>query len=392
MKKLIIHNDKIVNIKAFTELCPFNALEYIGGKVEITAGCRMCGVCVKKCDKGEAEYIETIEAIDKTAWCGICVYADHEEGVLHPITFELLGKAHELAEKIGCKVYALLIGHSHLADELLHYGVDKVYSYGNKSLDTFKIEPYTAVVSDFINTVRPAVILVGATQVGRQLAPRVAARFETGLTADCTVLEIEDNTDLIQIRPAFGGNIMARILTPNHRPQLATVRYKVMTAPKRSTEPSGEIINCEISEKLLISGIEHISKQKKEAVKTIEGAEIIIAAGRGVRAKEDLDLLKRLAELLGGELACTRPLAENGWIEARRQIGLSGRTVRPKLIIACGISGAVQFTAGMNGSERIFAINKDANAPIFKTAHFGLVGDIYEIVPKLIAQLEGVAK
>ena len=388
MKKLVIHNDNITDAAAFAAICPFDALEISGGKVRVTAGCRMCGLCVKKSENGEAEYVESGRTVDKTAWSGICVYADHEEGALHPVTFELLGKARELASTVGCKVFALLIGHGHLAEELLYYGADDVYVYGRSDLDAFRIEPYTAAFADFINAVRPAAVLVGATQVGRQLAPRVAARFETGLTADCTVLGIEANTDLVQIRPAFGCNIMARIMTPNHRPQLATVRYKVMSAPQRSRVPTGTIIKRDIAEPLLASGIEHLRTIKKERAKTIESAEIIVAAGRGVRSKEDLGLLKRLADLLGGELACTRPLAENGWMEARRQIGLSGRTVRPKLFIACGISGAVQFTAGMNGSGRIFAINKNERALIFKTAHVGLVGDLYEIVPGLIARLE----
>jgi len=395
MKKLIIHNDRITDADAFMALCPFGALAYENGEIITNAGCRMCGLCVKKSVNGEAELIESAQAaekIDKSTWNGICVYADHEGGALHPVTLELLGKAREMAEKPQCKVFALLIGCGQLAEELTHYGADEVYVYDAPALDTFRIEPYTAVFADFINEVHPSVVLVGATQVGRQLAPRVAARFETGLTADCTELALADNTDLIQIRPAFGGNIMAQIQTTNHRPQLATVRYKVMSAPARNPQTAGKIIKRGIAEALLASGITHLETLKKERAKTIESAEIIVAAGRGVHSRDDLALLQRLAELLGGELACTRPLAESGWVEARRQIGLSGRTVRPKLLIACGISGAVQFTAGMKGAECIFAINKDESAPIFNTAHFGLVGDIYEIVPDLIARLEGVAK
>jgi len=392
MKKLLIHQEKIADKEAFLKICPFCALELVNGEVIVNAGCRMCGLCVKKSSNCEIEYIEAEKYVDKSLWRGICVYADCEEGEIHPVTYELIGKAKELAQKVNFKVYCLFIGCAEKAKELLYYGVDEVFVYNNPSLKDFRIEPYTAVFENFINRVKPSVILVGATPVGRQLAPRVAARFETGLTADCTVLDIEDNTDLVQIRPAFGGNIMAQIATPAHRPQMATVRYKVMNTPKRNEELSGKIVICDIDEALLQSGIEVLNIEKKEKAKTIESAEVIVAVGRGVKTCEDLALVQRLADLLGAELACTRPLAENGWVEARRQIGLSGRTVRPKLIIACGISGAVQFTAGMNRSERIFAINKDQNAPIFKTAHYGIVGDIYEIVPRLITMLEGRKK
>lgn len=388
MKKLLIHQEKIIDKEAFLKICPFNALEIINGEVRINAGCRMCGLCVKKSENGEAEFVEAAKYIDKSIWSGICVYADIEEGEIHPVTYELLGKARELAQKVNFKVYCLFIGNREKAEELLYYGADEVYVYDSPLLESYRIEPYTAVFEDFINKVKPSVILVGATPVGRQLAPRVAARFKTGLTADCTILDIEENTDLVQIRPAFGGNIMAQISTPCHRPQMATVRYKVMSAPERSCDKSGKVVMCGIDEALLKSGMEVLSIEKKQKAKTIENAEIIVAAGRGFKKSEDLALVQKLADLLGAELACTRPLAENGWVEARRQIGLSGRTVRPKLIIACGISGSVQFAAGMNRSEVIFAINKDINAPIFKTSHYGIVGDIYEVLPRLIEILE----
>ena len=241
---------------------------------------------------------------------------------------------------------------------------------------------------DFINNVKPSAILVGATTVGRELAPRVAARFKTGLTADCTILDINEETDLIQIRPAFGGNIMAQIVTPNNRPQLATVRYKVMNSPERSDEIHGEKIICKIDGKKLETSTEVLEISPKEKVKTIESADVIVAVGRGVKSKDDIKIFEKLANLLGGEIACTRPLIEAGWLDAKHQLGLSGRTVRPRLIIACGISGAVQFTAGMNNSEYIFAINKDEKAPIFKVAHYGITGDIYEIVPALIKRIE----
>ncbi|MCL6456675.1 MAG: FAD-binding protein, partial [Gorillibacterium sp.] len=373
------------------DVCPFNALEELDGKVVINSACKMCKLCVRKGPAGVMEIIvESVQEIDKSAWKGIAVYVDHTEGEIHPVTYELIGKARELADKTNQPVYAVFMG-NHITEkshELLHYSVDEVFVYDDPALNRFKLETYTSVFEDFIKAIKPSSILVGATIVGRQLAPRVAARFRTGLTADCTVLEIEENTDLIQIRPAFGGNIMAQIWTPNNRPQMATVRYKVMNAPEREQEETGKITNRSIASEKLHSKVKSISVMPKEKEKTIDGADVLIVAGRGVKKQEDLALLQQLADLLGAEIACTRPLAESGWIDAKRQVGLSGRTVRPKLIITCGVSGAIQFVAGMNNSEQIIAINNDPKATIFKVAHYGLVGDIYEIVPKLIQKIK----
>ncbi|MDR3594445.1 FAD-binding protein [Clostridium sp.] len=391
MAKLVINQEKITNIDELLKICPFGALENNNGKVEISGACKMCRLCVKKGPKGAVEYIEEeIKAIDKSAWKGIGVYVDHVDGEIHPVTYELIGKARELAGKINHPVYAVFIGNniSHKAEELLHYGVDKVFVYDDELLNYFRIEPYTAAFEDFINKIKPTALLVGATTIGRSLAPRIAARFKTGLTADCTILDIKENTDLVQIRPAFGGNIMAQIVTPNSRPQLATVRYKVMTAPKRSEDVEGEIVNCGLDKENLKSGITALEIKKKVSEVGISDAEVIVAAGRGIKSEKDLDMVKELAKVLNAEFACTRPLIEAGWVDAKRQIGLSGRTVRPRLIITCGISGAVQFTAGMNNSDYIFAINSDEKAPIFKVAHYGVVGDIYEVIPELIEKMK----
>lgn len=391
MSKLIINNDKIINIEEFVAICPFNALENNNGKVEVNAGCKMCKLCVKKGPVGAAEIVEEkAAAIDKSLWNGITVYVDHIGGEINPITYELIGKARELADKINHKVYCVFMGHDigEKALELLHYGVDEVHLYDNEKLHHFTIDAYTAVFEDFINNIKPSAILVGATSVGRQLAPRVAARFKTGLTADCTVLDIDENTDLVQIRPAFGGNIMAQICTPNSRPQLATVRYKVMNSPVRSEEASGRIVNCTIAEEKINSKINVLDVIPKPKENHIENSDVLIVAGRGVKSQDDLKMIKELATLLDGQIACTRPMIESGWFDAKQQIGLSGRTVRPKLIITCGVSGAVQFTAGMNNSEYIFAINKDEKASIFKIAHYGIVGDLYEVLPKLIEKIK----
>ena len=316
------------------------------------------------------------------------------EGKIHPVTLELIGKAKELAKKINQPVYALFIGHNieKKAEELLHYGVDKVFVYDYEELNDFTIEPYTAAFEDFINITKPTAILVGATTIGRSLAPRVAARFRTGLTADCTILDMKKNTDLIQIRPAFGGNIMAQIINPNARPQMSTVRYKVMDEAKRQSEISGKILMCKIDKDKLKSNIKVLKVTQKQIESSISDAEVIIAAGRGIKSQKDMDMVQELAELLDAGVAGTRPLIEAGWIDAKCQIGLSGRTVKPKLIIVLGISGAVQFTAGMNNSDYIFAINKDEKAPIFKACNYGIVGDIYEIVPKIIAKLKANKK
>lgn len=392
MAKLIIHQEKVTDNQELVKICPFGAMEEKDGKLTINAACKMCRLCVKKGPKGAVEYVDdTVKpSVNKEEWKGIAVYVDHVDGKIHPVTFELLGKAKELAAITGHPVYALFMG-NHITEqsrELLHYGADKVFVYEEEELARFKIEPYTAVFEDFIGKIKPSSILIGATTVGRQLAPRVAARMKTGLTADCTILEMNEDTDLSQIRPAFGGNIMAHIKTPNHRPQMATVRYKIMNAPKRQEEAEGEIVSCAIAKEKLGSHVEVLDIVQKEKEQFIENADVLVVAGRGVKKSEDLANLQKLADLLGGQLACTRPVAEAGWLPAKCQIGLSGRTVRPKLIITCGVSGAVQFTAGMNHAENIFAINSDPKAPIFKTAHYCLVGDLYEILPQLIQKIE----
>ncbi|MEQ8153358.1 MAG: electron transfer flavoprotein subunit alpha [Clostridiaceae bacterium] len=388
MGKLVIHNDKINNKNEVIKICPFGAMEISDEKIEINSGCKMCKLCVKKGPEGAFEFVEGEKktSVDKSLWKGIAVYVDHVEGEIHPVTFELIGKARELAAKINQEVYCVFIGHDikTKSEELLHFGVDKVFVYDDVRLKEFRIEPYAAAFEAFIKKVKPAAVLVGATTVGRSLAPRIAARFRTGLTADCTVLDIKENTDLVQIRPAFGGNIMAQIVTPNSRPQLATVRYKVMTAPERSEYTSGEIVICEMKEEKLKSSIKVLEVLKKVSEKSVSEADVLVVAGRGVKTQKDLGMINELAELLGGEVAVTRPLIESGWEDAKKQVGLSGRTVRPKLIITCGVSGAVQFTAGMNKSDVIFSINKDEKAPIFQVAHYGIVGDMYEIIPRLI--------
>lgn len=391
MSKIVVNIEKIEDIKSVLEICPFGAIEEVNGKVEIGAGCKMCKLCVKNGPKGAFEFIEEKKvSINKDEWKGITVYVDHHEGEIHPVTYELIGKAREMAAKINHPVYCVFVGHNikDKCDTLLSYGVDEVFVYDDEEFKEFRIEPYTAAVEDYIKNVKPTIMLVGGTTLGRSLAPRLAARFKTGLTADCTILDIQENTDLDQIRPAFGGNIMAHIHTPNHRPQFATVRYKIFSAPEKVEIPTGKITLCNINKEKLSSKIEVLDVKPKTKEVGLEDAEVIIVASRAIKKQEDMKMIYKLADKLGAQVGGTRPMIEAGWLDPRKQIGLSGRTVKPKLIITCGVSGAVQFVAGMSGSDYIIAINQDEKAPIFDVAHMALIGDIYEIIPKLIEQID----
>ena len=391
MSFIKINQEKATDKAALVKLCPFGAIEVKDGKLEINAGCRMCRMCIRK-GGGAFELVEddVRPSVDKSQWRGVAVVAEIDaDGALHPVALELLGKARELAAKIDHPVTALVIGSGtdDAVRKLLAYGADEVHVYDDPELKHFRIEPYANVLEDFINATRPSSVLVGGTVNGRSLAPRVAARFRTGLTADCTVLDMSPTTDLDQIRPAYGGNIMAHINTPRHRPQFATVRYKIFSIPPKG-EPRGKVVKHTVAPDRLASLIEVLDRRRKDVEKGIEEAEVLVVCGRGVKKPEDIALLEELAKLLGGKVASTRAVVEAGWLEAKRQIGLSGRTVKPKLIITCGVSGAIQFVAGMNNSEYIVAINTDPKASIFKVAHVGIVGDLYKVVPELIEKIK----
>ncbi len=372
--------------------CPFGAIDMVNGRPKMNATCKVCCICVKNCPEKAIVKLETkVDSVDKSQWNDILVYAEVSGGRLHPVSIELIGKAHELKKSVpGFQVKAVLLGDSvsQHAEELRHYGVSEIAVYDSPELGYYRADAYASCVEDYIRAVKPSVVLVGATALGRSLAPRLATRFHTGLTADCTTLLLRDTTDLVQIRPAFGGNIMAQIVTQNTRPQFATVRYKVMNAPERSDEVTGEIVTRAIPKGVTESNVSSVSIVPVPPKKSISDAEILIVGGRGLQKEADLDMIKELAQLLGGDWAVTRPLVEKGWTTNDRQIGLSGRTVRPRLIITCGVSGTIQFTACMNGSDHIVSINTDRNAPIFDIAHIAIVGDLYDIVPKFIAQLK----
>ncbi|WHH58020.1 FAD-binding protein [Petroclostridium sp. X23] len=392
MGVLSVNNHKCDLCGICVEACPFAAVEINDHRVEFNAACKMCKVCIKRCPKGAIAFIDEHRAsISKEDWKGVMVYVEHLEGEIHPVTMELIGKAKQLADKINHPVYCVFIGSNieNEAHKLLYYGIDKVFVYDDEELKFFKVDVYANAFEDCINKVKPSIVLVGGTSIGRSLAPRVSTRFRTGLTADCTGLDVRPNTDLVQVRPAFGGNIMAQIVTPNSRPQFATVRYKVMDQEPRKDKASGTVEVFSLNEAQLESNIRVKKVFHKEKEQSISDAEVLVVAGRGVKSQKDLSMLEELAALLGGQMAVTRPLVEAGWAPYTKQIGLSGRTVKPKLIIMCGVSGAIQFTACMNTSERIVAINKDKNASIFKIAHYGMVGDLYEIVPSLIEKIKG---
>ena len=373
--------------------CPFGAIEMKNGKPELNAACKVCGICVKNCPEKAIVKLETkVDSVDKSKWNDILVYAEVSGGRLHPVGLELIGKARELAASVpGFKVKAILVGEgvSAYAQELRHYGVSEIAVYDDPELSYYRADAYAACVEDYIKFAKPSVVLVGATALGRSLAPRLSTRFHTGLTADCTTLILRENTDLVQIRPAFGGNIMAQIVTTNTRPQFATVRYKVMNPPVREEAANGEIVIRKLPKAVAACKASCVSVKPIPPKQSISDAEILVVGGRGLQKEADLDMVKELGKLLGGDWAVTRPLVEKGWTTNDRQIGLSGRTVRPRLIITCGVSGAIQFTACMNGSDHIVSINTDKDAPIFAVAHVAIVGDLYEIVPQLIEKLKG---
>jgi len=318
---------------------------------------------------------------------GVMVFAEQEESVIHPVTFELLGKGRELADRLGVELTSVLLGDGvgDKATILIHHGADKVYLFEDQSLKEFDPLRYKENIVPLLRDVKPEAFLIGATRVGRTLAPRIAAALRTGLTADCTDLDLDEEGNLIQIRPAFSGNIMARIRTRT-RPQIATVRYKVMKPAEPNPERRGEIIKRDVKV-IEDSGLRILKKEPGKGVDLTE-AEVIVSCGRGVKSREDLVIFKELAALLGGVFGSSRPLVDCGWVEREHQVGFSGNIVKPKVYIACGISGSPQHLFGIRDSDIIIAINKDPSAPIFSVADYGFVGDIYEIVPILIKKIK----
>lgn len=322
---------------------------------------------------------------------GVYVFIEQRDGEIQKVSLELLGKARDLADKLEDKVTAVILGQNIKEDlnELIYYGADNVLYTRDETLNIYTTEPYTKVLSEVIYKTKPDIFLVGATTIGRDLAPRVSARVYTGLTADCTTLDIEEETNkLLMTRPAFGGNIMATIICPDHRPQMSTVRPGVMKILQRDITRTGVIeeFKVKLNKDDVNVEILEVVKEKKEKIK-IEDANILISGGRGVGKAEGFDSLKELAITLNGQVSASRAAVDAGLIDRNQQVGQTGKTVRPDVYIACGISGAIQHITGMEESEFIVAINKDSSAPIFDVADLGIVGDVNKILPQLINEI-----
>ena len=332
--------------------------------------------------------------IDINEYRGVWVFVEQTEGQPARVSLELLGKGRELADKLEVPLTAILLGESvqSIANELISYGADEVIVAYHPILRDYRTELYTNIIAEEVTKKKPEVLILGATPIGRDLAPRLSFRLNAGCTADCTGLDIDrENRLFVSTRPAFGGNVMATIICPENRPQMSTVRPGVMVLPEKDKRRKGQIINLDVhlSEENVRVMVLESSKGKSDGVK-IEEAERIVAIGMGAGDKETFDMTKELAELLGAEVGFSRLAVEAGWASHDHQIGQTGKTVRPEVYVACGISGAIQHTAGMSGSKIIVAINKDPNAEIFKIADYGIVGDMRKVVPAIINELKSL--
>jgi electron transfer flavoprotein alpha subunit len=371
--------------------CPYGAVELKEGKAHLLEYCTTCGACLEVCTpKAILSDAKPKEIPDFSDRQGVWIFAEQRAGKLSRVALELLGKAQELARTLNQEVSALLLGSkvSALSEGLMRYGADHVYLAEHEALKDYRTIPYTKVIEEIIKKYRPNILLMGATPIGRDLAPRVSRRVGVGLTADCTDLSIDKSERfLLQTRPTFGGNVMATIANRYSRPQMATVRPGVMEA-RENPGHKGNVIKQEVSipEEGITEKILEKVREEKRSVDLSE-AKVIVGGGRGVRDAGGFRVLNDLAKVLGGEVAGTRVAVEEGWIPTECQIGQTGQSVRPEIYIACGISGAIQHRAGIMGSRYIIAINKDPRAPIFQVTDWGIVGDLHEVVPEMINQL-----
>ncbi|QXM05222.1 electron transfer flavoprotein subunit alpha [Crassaminicella indica] len=390
---VVIYKDKCKGCKLCLKACPFDAIDMVDGIAVINDKCTACGACVEACPfKAIEKQVADAPKKDLSAYKNVWVFAEQRQGKIMPVVIELLGEGRKLADEIGTELCAIVVGNNieGLSKELIAYGADKVYVAQHELLENFTTDAYTKVITDAINEYKPEIVLYGATHIGRDLAPRLAARVDTGLTADCTKLEIDpEDKKIKQTRPAFGGNIMATIVCPNHRPQMSTVRPGVMDKAHRDDSRTGEVIevNVQLTKEDIRTEVLEVVKTKKDMV-SLTDADVIVSGGRGLGKPEGFELIKQLADKLGGVVGASRATVDAGWIDHSHQVGQTGTTVKPKLYIACGISGAIQHLAGMQSSDIIVAINKNPNAPIFEVADFGIVGDLYDVVPALIDALD----
>lgn len=389
---LIINYEDCTGCKLCVNNCPFGAMFFEDGRVQVNELCGLCGACVNVCRRG-AIHIERKQASPEelAMYQGVYVWVEFEtqSGETKPrkVVYELLGKGRVLADRLNQELVAVVLGDESVSglETLAQFGADRVLLCQHPLLAEYSTDGFTNVICAVIAQKKPSVLLYGATPHGRDLAPRVAARLKLGLTADCTGLDIGEDGQLVQTRPAFGGNIMASIVTPYSRPQTATVRPNVFNActPDRNREAAIETIPVTLSKAAIRTRLVERKLTETENAESIENAKVIVAGGRGCQKEANLDLLRELAGQLDGALAGTRAIVEQGWIPHTLQVGQSGTTVGPELYIAVGISGAIQHIVGMSSSKTIIAINKDPEAPIFKNADLGVVGDGLEILPIL---------
>lgn len=391
---IYIDIDKCTGCKLCVSACPYGAVEVVDGKARFTDDCTSCGACVGSCKFGAIVLeIQRKEEVDTSLYSGVWVLAETHDGKLADVTLELVSEGRKLADELGTQVSLVLAGQDvePLGQIAAQYGADKVYLVEHETLAQYRTDPFTSVICGLINKYKPEIVLIGATTMGRDLASRIAARIGAGLTADCTGLAIDPETRLLQqTRPAFGGNVMATIQCRNARPQMSTVRPRVMKKAQPDASRTAEVIRetVNLNEKSIATKIIEIIKEEGTDAIDVQDAEIIVSGGRGLRKAENFALIRELAEVIGAAVGASRATVDAGWIPAYHQVGQTGKTVQPKLYIACGISGAVQHLAGMGSSDCIVAINSDPDAPIFGVAHYGIVGDLFEVLPALTRKLK----